>query len=53
MRVILKFLKKGKFVPSIAEYIVKMNNSPSSKIKINLKGIALGNPWTDPISTTA
>lgn len=46
-------LIKGKFVPSIAEYIVKMNEQAGSKLKLNLKGIAMGNPWTDPISTSA
>lgn len=38
----------GKYVPAVAYTIHKSN--PSSKLKINLQGIALGNGFTDPIN---
>lgn len=38
----------GKYVPSIAYTIHK--NNPTAKIKINLKGLAMGNGFSDPIN---
>ncbi|KAF5282415.1 hypothetical protein FQR65_LT14309 [Abscondita terminalis] len=36
----------GKYVPAVAHYIMKQD--PSAKQKINLKGLAIGNPHSDP-----
>ncbi|XP_049637842.1 probable serine carboxypeptidase CPVL [Suncus etruscus] len=38
----------GKYVPAIAHYIHILN--PSSKMQINLKGIAIGDAYSDPES---
>lgn len=38
----------GKYVPALSYTIHKLN--PSSKIKINMKGIAIGNGLTDPVN---
>lgn len=38
----------GKYVPAIAHYIHVLN--PISEMKINLKGIAIGDPYSDPES---
>ncbi|KAF5282416.1 hypothetical protein FQR65_LT14310 [Abscondita terminalis] len=36
----------GKYVPAVSHYIMKQN--PTAKEKINLKGLAIGNPHCDP-----
>ena len=38
----------GKYVPAVSHAIHDLN--PSSKIKINLKGLAIGNGLTDPVN---
>ncbi|KAM6202333.1 putative serine carboxypeptidase CPVL [Rhynchocyon petersi] len=38
----------GKYVPALAHYIHTLN--PTAKLKINLKGIAIGDPYSDPES---
>ncbi|KAF5282413.1 hypothetical protein FQR65_LT14307 [Abscondita terminalis] len=38
----------GKYVPAIAHYIMKQN--PKAQQKINLKGLAIGNPHCDPVN---
>ena len=43
----------GHYIPYMSDYILKKNKQISSNGKvdniiINLKGIALGNPWIDP-----
>ena len=40
----------GKYVPSIAYKIHVENQNASTKAKINLKGIGIGDAWTDPIN---
>ena len=49
----------GHYIPYISDYILKRNNlittnsnsnSKTDSILITLKGIALGNPWFDPIN---
>ncbi|KAF5282417.1 hypothetical protein FQR65_LT14311 [Abscondita terminalis] len=36
----------GKYVPAVSHHIIKQN--PTAKNKINLKGLAMGNPHCDP-----
>jgi carboxypeptidase C (cathepsin A) len=36
----------GKYIPAIAERII-IENKKSKKLKIDLKGIGLGDPYTD------
>jgi vitellogenic carboxypeptidase-like protein len=40
----------GKYVPSITYKIHLENHSPSVKVKINLKGMSIGDGLTDPIN---
>lgn len=40
----------GKYVPAVSYVIHKKNENPDVKIKINLKGLAMGNGFTDPIN---
>ncbi|XP_060536561.1 venom serine carboxypeptidase-like [Cylas formicarius] len=38
----------GKYVPALARTIHQ--NNPSATLKINLKGLLIGNGWTDPVN---
>ena len=38
----------GHYIPSLVSYLIKQNKN-SDKLYIDVKGIALGNPWTDPV----
>jgi hypothetical protein len=39
----------GHYIPSVSAYILKKNKEISKEgVIIDIKGIALGNPWTDP-----
>ncbi|KAF5282419.1 hypothetical protein FQR65_LT14313 [Abscondita terminalis] len=38
----------GKYVPAVSHHIMKQN--PTAKQKINLKGMAIGNPHSDPVN---
>ncbi|XP_077712504.1 putative serine carboxypeptidase CPVL isoform X1 [Canis aureus] len=40
----------GKYVPALAHYIHILNPNPMMSMKINLKGIALGDAYSDPES---
>ena len=45
----------GHYIPTMADYIIKKNNevllsSDSLALYIDLQGIALGNPWSDPFN---
>ncbi|CAL1404150.1 unnamed protein product [Linum trigynum] len=40
----------GKFIPSIGYYIVKQNEQQPASKRVNLKGIAIGNGLTDPVT---
>lgn len=43
----------GHYIPTLAQLIVVENKSPSLRVrKLNLKGIAIGNPYTDVYSGT-
>ena len=39
----------GHYIPSLVSYLIKQNKN-SDKLYVDVKGIALGNPWTDPIN---
>lgn len=39
----------GKYVPALAYKIHTKNNEEEQEFMMNLKGIAIGNAWTDPI----
>lgn len=39
----------GKYVPALAYKIHTKNNEVDQKYMMNLKGVAIGNAWTDPI----
>lgn len=43
----------GKYVPTIAEAILKYNEDPKTTAKIPLKGAGIGDPFTDPYSVIA
>jgi vitellogenic carboxypeptidase-like protein len=43
----------GKYVPATAYHIHLANMEPSTKIKLNLKGILVGDGWTDPVNMVA
>ncbi|KAJ1689721.1 hypothetical protein LUZ63_013876 [Rhynchospora breviuscula] len=43
----------GKYVPSISYYILKQNAIVPSKLRINLKGAAIGNGLTHPVVQVA
>ncbi|KAG1654105.1 putative serine carboxypeptidase CPVL [Nymphon striatum] len=43
----------GKYIPAIAYKIHTENNINNATQKINLKGIAIGNGWVDPINQLA
>ncbi|CAG9317042.1 unnamed protein product [Blepharisma stoltei] len=38
----------GHWIPGIAYQIVSNNRSPNPPFKFNLKGVGIGDPWTDP-----
>lgn len=38
----------GHYIPCMVSYITKKNVEPDMDIVIDVKGIALGNPWMDP-----
>ncbi|XP_055916994.1 venom serine carboxypeptidase-like [Eupeodes corollae] len=38
----------GKYIPAIADVIYEQNGIPQNYLKINLKGLALGNAFSDP-----
>jgi len=38
----------GHYIPYMASYILKKNIEPSVEIIVDIKGLALGNPWMDP-----
>ncbi|XP_010277705.2 PREDICTED: serine carboxypeptidase-like 50 [Nelumbo nucifera] len=40
----------GKYIPAIGCYILQQNSLVSTSHKLNLKGIAIGNGWIDPIN---
>lgn len=40
----------GHYIPSISHYILRANRVLPADLKINLKGLAIGNGWTDPIN---
>ncbi|KAK9879924.1 hypothetical protein WA026_008428 [Henosepilachna vigintioctopunctata] len=40
----------GHYIPAISYTILKNNRLASEKYQINLKGIAIGDGWTDPIN---
>jgi carboxypeptidase C (cathepsin A) len=39
----------GHYIPSLVAYLLEQNKN-SDKLYVDVKGIALGNPWTDPIN---
>jgi vitellogenic carboxypeptidase-like protein len=43
----------GKYVPSVGYYILKQNAIVPSKLRINLKGVAIGNGLTHPVVQVA
>jgi len=40
----------GHWIPGIAYKILTQNRQPNPPYKFNLKGVGIGDPWTDPIS---
>ncbi|XP_044755656.1 venom serine carboxypeptidase-like [Coccinella septempunctata] len=40
----------GHYIPSISHYILRANRGLPERLKVNLKGLAIGNGWTDPIN---
>lgn len=40
----------GHYIPSLARYILEQNQQPENELEIVVQGIALGNPWIDPVN---
>ncbi|RKP09523.1 Alpha/Beta hydrolase protein, partial [Thamnocephalis sphaerospora] len=40
----------GVYIPYIAKELLDGNKRPNTDLKVNLAGLALGNPWLDPYS---
>lgn len=42
----------GHWIPGIAYKILSENRNPTPPYRFNLKGIGIGDPWTDPVTQT-
>ncbi|XP_045472980.1 venom serine carboxypeptidase-like [Harmonia axyridis] len=40
----------GHYIPAISHYILRVNRKLPDDSKVNLKGLAIGNGWTDPVN---
>jgi carboxypeptidase D len=40
----------GHYIPSIVNHILQKNSESGAVIRLNIEGIALGNPWLDPLN---
>lgn len=38
----------GHYIPNMVQYILKKNEDPRNKLHIDVKAVAMGNPWIDP-----